>query len=147
MYLSHYSTAGIVYYYLVRQLPSYILRLQNEAMGGPPDKIFHDVNISWQNVLQLLPDNKESIPEFYFGDGSFMKNKHNVELGLNHMGAKVGDVGLPPWALSHEDFVMKNRHALESNFVSANLHKWIDLVFGYLQKGDRAQFANNLFQP
>lgn len=42
---------------------------------------------------------------------------------------------------------MKNRYALESNHVSANLHKWIDLVFGYLQRGDRAQFSNNLFQP
>jgi hypothetical protein len=35
--------------------------------------------------LQLLPDNKEVIPEFYFGDGSFMKNDNEVELGLNHL--------------------------------------------------------------
>lgn len=74
MYLSHYSTPGIVYYYLIRQFPSYILKIQNESVGGPPDRIFHDLNLSWQNVLQLLPDNKEVIPEFYFGDGSFMQN-------------------------------------------------------------------------
>jgi len=147
MYLSHYSTPGIVLYYLIRQVPSYILKIQNESVGGPPDKIFHDVNISWQNVLNILSDNKELIPEFYFGDGSFMKNKTKLELGLNHLQQKVGDVSLPRWASSHQDFVMKNRYALESNHVSANLHKWIDLVFGYLQRGDRAQFSNNLFQP
>jgi len=138
MYLSHYSTPGIVLYYLIRQFPSYILKIQNESVGGPPDKIFHDINISWQNVLQALSDNKELTPEFYFGDGSFMKNRHNLDLGTNHLGEKVGDVSLPSWATSHQDFVMKNRFALESNHASANLHKWIDLVFGYQQRGERA---------
>jgi len=31
-------------------------------------------------------------------------------------------VTLPPWAKSHQDFILKNREALESNYVSANLH-------------------------
>ena len=70
-------------------------------------------------------------PEFFFGDGSFLQNSCNIELGQNHLGEKVGDVGLPPWAGSPQDFILKNRHALESNYASANLHKWIDLVFGY----------------
>jgi hypothetical protein len=47
-----------------------------------------------------------------------MKNDNEVELGLNHLQNKVEDVGLPPWASSHKDFVFKNRHALESNYVS-----------------------------
>jgi hypothetical protein len=100
-------------------------------VGGPPDKIFHDINISWQNVLSALSDNKELTPEFYFGDGSFMKNRHNLDLGTNHLGEPVHDVSLPSWAISHQDFVLKNRFALESNHASSNLHKWIDLVFGY----------------
>jgi hypothetical protein len=57
---------------------------------------------------------------------------NNVELGLNHLEEKVGDVSLPPWAKNTEEFMMKNRQALECNHTSANLHKWIDLVFGYL---------------
>ena len=101
-------------------------------MGGPPDKIFHDIIISWKNVLQLLPDNKEVIPEFYFGNGDFLINKTGMDLGQNHIQKKVEDVGLPLWASTPSDFVLKNRHALESNYVSANLHKWIDLVFGHL---------------
>lgn len=40
-------------------------------------------------------------------------------------------VELPPWAENHVDFVHKHRKALESEHVSAHLHEWIDLIFGY----------------
>ena len=44
------------------------------------------------------------------------------------LGTKVGDVGLPPWAGgSPARFVNKLREALESDYVSRNLHLWIDL--------------------
>lgn len=37
------------------------------------------------------------------------------------------------------------KKALESEYVSNNLHKWIDLIFGYKQRGQEAIKANNLF--
>lgn len=37
------------------------------------------------------------------------------------------------------------RRALESPHVSKRLHLWIDLVFGYLQRGKAAIEADNLF--
>jgi hypothetical protein len=49
---------------------------------------------------------------------------------------QVGDVVLPPWAKgSAREFIRKHREALESDFVSENLHHWIDLIFGYKQRG------------
>lgn len=63
----------------------------------------------------MLSDNKELIPEFYLGDGSFLVNHLQAELGENHLGLKVDDVELPEWASNPADFVLKMRMALESN--------------------------------
>ncbi len=37
------------------------------------------------------------------------------------------------------------QQALESDYVSAHLHEWIDLIFGYKQKGEEALKAHNVF--
>jgi len=57
----------------------------------------------------------------------------------------VGDVVLPPWAKSAEDFIAIHRRALESETVSDRLHDWVDLIFGFKQQGPAAHDAANLF--
>lgn len=57
----------------------------------------------------------------------------------------VDDVRLPPWARDAFDFVRIHRLALESEQVSQHLHHWIDLVFGYKQRGNEAVKALNVF--
>lgn len=57
----------------------------------------------------------------------------------------MNDVVLPAWATSAEDFIAIHRRALESEYVSQNLHNWIDLIFGYKQKGSKAVEALNVF--
>ena len=49
---------------------------------------------------------------------------------------QVDEVILPPWAKgSAREFIRRHREALESDYVSDNLHHWIDLIFGYKQRG------------
>jgi len=59
-------------------------------------------------------------------------------------GKRVDDAKLPNWATSPEDFLKKNRLALECEHVSNSLHLWIDLIFGVKQ---RSLEARNLFHP
>lgn len=86
---------------------------------------------------------KELIPEFYGEDTSFLINKQRLDLGHTQSGQLVDDVELPRWAKSADHFLEVMRAALESDYVSNNLHKWIDLIFGYKQVGQAAKEADN----
>ncbi|XP_034244704.1 protein FAN-like [Thrips palmi] len=146
MYGSHYSTPGFVLFYLVRKFPHYMLCLQNGRFDHP-DRMFNSIPDVWRNVLGNSSDFKELVPEFYdtSGNGDFLSNRYGINFGYRHDGTKVNDVALPPWASSPSDFVKKLRDALESSYVSQNLHSWIDLIFGFKQTGDAAVKANNVF--
>ena len=65
-------------------------------------------------------------------------------LGKLDDGRELGDVELPPWASNPHEFVRINRQALESEFVSCQIHQWIDLIFGYKQKGKNFNFIPSL---
>ena len=52
---------------------------------------------------------------------------------------------LPPWCDSAEEFVKVMRAGLESNYVSEHLNEWIDLIFGFKQKGKDAVENYNVF--
>ncbi|GCB70856.1 hypothetical protein scyTo_0008692, partial [Scyliorhinus torazame] len=73
-------------------------------------------------------------------------DKKCFDLGcLQLTSENVTNVVLPKWAKSPEDFIYKHRKALESEYVSTNLHNWIDLIFGHKQRGPAAVEALNVF--
>nr|CAG4710885.1 unnamed protein product [Naegleria fowleri] len=144
LYGTHYSTPGYVLYFLVRQAPEYMLKLQNGKFDAP-DREFCSIKQTFNSVLTNTTDLKELIPEFYQSTGSFLMNSLNLDLGVRNNGQRVNNVILPPWSKDEQDFIYKCRLALESDYVSQNLHHWIDLIFGYKQRGEEAVKADNLF--
>lgn len=147
-YGTHYSSAMIVASYLIRLPPfvhSYIL-----LQGGNfdhADRLFFSIEGAWKSASQDNgSDVRELIPEF-FCLPEFLTNVNGYNFG-NRQGAggQVNDVQLPPWAKGDPKiFIAKHREALESPYVSQNLHHWIDLVFGYKQRGEEAVENLNVF--
>ncbi|XP_051822312.1 lipopolysaccharide-responsive and beige-like anchor protein [Antechinus flavipes] len=144
-YGTHYSTASFVLAWLLRMEPftTYFLNLQGGKFDHA-DRTFSSVSRAWRNSQRDTSDIKELIPEFYYLPEMFV-NFNNYNLGVMDDGTVVSDVELPPWAKSSEEFVRINRLALESEFVSCQLHQWIDLIFGYKQQGPEAVRALNVF--
>ncbi|XP_037325209.2 neurobeachin isoform X1 [Pungitius pungitius] len=144
-YNSHYSTAASTLHWLVRIEPftTFLLSANNNKFDHP-DQTFSAIARSWRNCQRDTHDVKELIPEFYYLPEMFV-NSNGYHLGMREGGTMVCDVDLPAWAKKPEDLVRINRMALESEFVSCQLHQWIDLIFGYKQRGPEAVRALNVF--
>nr|XP_040026827.1 neurobeachin isoform X2 [Gasterosteus aculeatus aculeatus] len=144
-YNSHYSTAASTLHWLVRIEPftTFLLSANNNKFDHP-DQTFSAIGRSWRNCQRDTHDVKELIPEFYYLPEMFV-NSNGYHLGMREGGTMVWDVDLPAWAKKPEDLVRINRMALESEFVSCQLHQWIDLIFGYKQRGPEAVRALNVF--
>ncbi|KAI0402483.1 beige/BEACH domain-containing protein [Xylaria palmicola] len=147
-YGTHYSSAMIVASYLIRLPPfvhSYIL-----LQGGNfdhADRLFFSIEGSWKSASQDTgSDVRELVPEF-FCLPEFLTNVNGYNFGSRQgAGGRVNDVQLPPWAKGDPKiFIAKHREALESPYVSQNLHHWIDLVFGCQQRGEAAVENLNVF--
>jgi WD40 repeat protein len=150
MYGTHYSSAGIVLHFLLRQEPFTSLAI--DFQGGHfdcPDRLFFNVAESWKGCTSSTSDVKEVIPEWYCFPEALL-NRNNWDLGELQVGPDVSDVILPPWAKGDSktqrtfEFVRLNRKALESEYVSMNLHHWIDLIFG---ENQRSFEKFNVFYP
>uniref|UniRef100_A0A7N6FK84 Neurobeachin n=1 Tax=Anabas testudineus TaxID=64144 RepID=A0A7N6FK84_ANATE len=144
-YNSHYSTAATTLHWLVRIEPftTFFLCANNNKFDHP-DRTFSSIARSWRNCQRDTSDVKELIPEFYYLPEMFV-NSNGYHLGMREDRTMVCDVDLPAWAKKPEDLVRVNRMALESEFVSCQLHQWIDLIFGYKQRGPEAVRALNVF--
>ncbi len=147
-YGTHYSSAAIVVYYLIRLEPFTRIHLQLQAgKFDHADRLFCDVGATWASASAAggMSDVKELIPEFYYLPELF-ENSNRFDMGEHQKGGVADAVRLPPWAHGEPAvFVRLMRKALESPHVSAHLHEWLDLIFGCKQKGGEAVDAQNVF--
>ncbi|KAF7196337.1 Beige protein-like 1 [Pseudocercospora fuligena] len=147
-YGTHYSSAMIVSSYLIRLQPfvqSYLL-LQGGAFDHA-DRLFDSIERAWLSASkETMSDVRELTPEFFYLP-EFLTNINKYDFGTKQVtGETVSDVKLPRWAKGDPQiFIQKHREALESPYVSQRLPDWIDLVFGYKQRGEAAVEATNVF--
>ena len=137
MYGTHYSNPGTVISYLMRMEPfmSYHVQLQ-DGRFDKPDRQILSIAKTFEGCTADNNDTdvKELIPE-YFYNPDILVNSNHVDFGTTSKGIQLNDVVLPPWADgSPEQFIRIQRNALESEYVSANLHHWIDMIFGIKQR-------------
>jgi len=145
-YGTHYSTPGYVLWYLVRLEPfsTTAVHLQGGRFDVA-DRMFWSVADAYQNCTTTINDVKELIPEFYYLP-NFLMNECQHQFGDTQSRGNIDTVVLPPWAKEDAHlFTRLHREALEGDYVSNNLHHWIDLVFGHKQKGEAARQAINTF--
>ncbi|XGW18162.1 hypothetical protein V3C99_002630 [Haemonchus contortus] len=144
-YGTHYSTQAFTLNWLMRVEPftTMFLDMQNGRFDHP-DRVFHSIAETWDHCQKDSHDVKELIPELFYLP-EMLRNNNGFDLGQRSDGAKINDVVLPKWASSPEEFVLLHRQALESDLVSCQLNQWIDLIFGYKQKGPEAVRATNVF--
>ncbi|EME84725.1 uncharacterized protein MYCFIDRAFT_152935 [Pseudocercospora fijiensis CIRAD86] len=147
-YGTHYSSAMIVSSYLIRLQPfvqSYLL-LQGGAFDHA-DRLFDSIERAWLSASkETMSDVRELTPEFFYLP-EFLSNINKYDFGTKQVtGELVSDVKLPKWAKGDPQvFIQKHREALESPYVSRRLPDWIDLIFGYKQRGEAAVEATNVF--
>ncbi|EFA78057.1 BEACH domain-containing protein [Heterostelium album PN500] len=146
-YGTHYSSAAIVLYYLIRLEPftQHFLKLQS-GRWDQADRLFSSISEAWtSSSCGSTGSIMELIPEFYYLP-EFLLNTNKFNFGNKQGGEAINDVVLPPWAKgSVHEFIRLHRKALESDYVSEHIHEWIDLIFGYRQQGKAAEDALNVF--
>ena len=147
-YGTHYCSAMIVSSYLIRLQPfvqSYLL-LQGGSFDHA-DRLFDSIGKAWLSASRdTMSDVRELTPEFFYLP-EFLTNLNKYDFGVKQgAGGAVDNIQLPPWAKGDPHiFIAKHREALESPYVSERLHQWIDLIFGYKQRGLAAVEATNVF--
>ena len=143
-YSSHYSNPFYVVHYMYKLFPYSCCAIELQGDGfDKRERQFVSIINSWKNCMNENTDVRELIPEFYFLPEMFI-NLNKINFGKDENISE--DFEYPKWSKNNPSlFIIKNRLALESDFVSENLCDWVDLIFGYKQKGEEAEKATNLF--
>jgi hypothetical protein len=131
-------------WYLMRCEPftSFHIQLQ-DGRFDKSDRLFDSVEAAYRGCVSNPSDVKELIPEFYYSP-EILENINRLDLGKKTSTRRqINDIVLPPWAADPFEFIRLNRKALESEYVSRNLHHWIDLIFGYKQRPPHMRSGGN----
>ena len=145
-YGTHYSNPFYVAHFLTRIYPfSYIMiELQGNKFDDP-DRLFLSVYNSYLGATTQKGDVRELIPEIYCIPELY-HNINNFDMGIRRNKTKVNDVECPAWSGNDPyKLIAYLNLAFESEEVNSTIGGWIDLVFGFKQRGKEAEKYNNVY--
>ena len=146
-YGTHYSYPASVLHYMMRIEPFTIFNVVLHSGFDHRDRLFSSISETWSTCSETNPtDIKELIPQFFCFPSMF-ENTNRLLLQTRSDGTDINDVRLPPWAPTATGFIFRHRQILESNKLCKTLPSWIDLIFGYKQRGSPAVEAKNVYLP
>ena len=129
---NHYATLGYILYYLLRLLP--FTNMQIKFQSGhfdTPSRLFSSLD-NLLRVLNVTDENRELCPEFFFSFETFWNLNYN----------NFGFLGVNNKQINHfntdqncgiVEFIVTSKKLLNN----VDISPWINIIFGYLQKGDR----------
>ena len=168
---SHYSNPAYVSHFLTRIYPFSFAALEIQGYNfDAPDRLFINIFKCYNSVITEKSDVREILPQFFYFPEMFI-NINNFNFGylqnalvdsestssivLDFQGifdpeerkkikVQVPDVLLPYWSQNNPyKFISIHREILEENFIYVN--RWVDLIFGEKQRGEKAQKIGNIF--
>ena len=144
MFGTNYSNPTYVCNYMVRIFPfTHIsIELQGNSFDDP-NRLFTSLKSAFKSCITQKSDVRELIPEFFYLPEMFI-NINDLDMGIKSNGVKVNNVDIPCNNNPYE-FTLLMRYILENDTISYKIHNWIDLIFGYKNKGKEAELANNVF--
>ena len=138
-----YSTHNFVCYYLVRLHPFVEIHLEIQgARFDAHERMFNGV----KQLSEISEKLQELIPQLYYFPELYVKLNYTLE-DITQDNKIINDFTLPSWSKDDpRKFTLILRKLLEGEKVSKNLNHWIDLVFGYQQRGPNAEKVLNTYR-
>ena len=143
-YGTNYSNPIYTCNFLIRLFPFSLVAMQ--LHGGSidiSDRLFSTVSGTFVNATTTKTDVRELIPEFFYFPDMFQNNSHIV-FQPTSTGKRIDEV-ITPCGSDHFDFIVRMKKGLEGEYVNKNIWNWIDLIFGYKQKGKEALKIKNIY--
>ena len=138
-----YSAHTFICYFLVRQHPFTEIHL--EIQGARFDafsRMFNGV----EQLSHVAEKFQELIPHLFYLPELYIKLNYILE-DVKMDDGIISNFELPIWSKDDpRKFSLILKKMLESKNVSKNLNKWIDLIFGYQQRGLNAEKAMNTYR-
>ena len=142
---SNYSNPIYVCNFLVRIFPFTHISIEMQGNSfDDPNRLFTSVKESFINSSTQEGDVRELIPEFFYLPEMF-KNVNKLNMGKLENGNQINDV-LTPCKNNPYNFIMTMRSCLENDKISYKINEWINLIFGFKQRGKEAEKVKNIYK-